>query len=154
LYLFAQTGRLHSGIKKGGNYCERESLITKHEHTLESSLQVCVDKVGITLLCDWDILAFVYRHVTSLTSAEHIARLIGYESGVVGAALGRLDRQNLIERSRLSRGVRLYQVLNSNDVELRRCLQELVALAETRAGRLELAKRLKSSRASSVREEP
>ena len=99
--------------------------------------------MGISLLCDWDVFAFVYRHVTSLTSADHIARLVGYESKVVGAALDRLERQKLIERSRPSRGVRLYRVLTSKDGEHRRCLRELVTLSESRAGRLELAKRLR-----------
>jgi DNA-binding MarR family transcriptional regulator len=113
---------------------------------LELSLQSCVDNVGVSLLCDWDVFTFVYRHVTSLTSADQIARLIGYESGVVGGALDRLERQKLIERSRPSRGVRLYSVLNSNDVEHRCCLRKLVILSESRAGRLELAKRLKPAR--------
>jgi DNA-binding MarR family transcriptional regulator len=98
--------------------------------------------MGISLLCDWDVFAFVYHHITSLTSADEIARLIGYESKVVGTALDRLTQQKLIERSRPSRGVRLYRVLASQDVEHRRCLRELVTLSESRAGRLELAKRL------------
>ena len=98
--------------------------------------------VGISLLCDWDVFAFVYRHVTSLTTAEQIARLLGYESAVVGGALDRLESQKLIERSRPSRGVRLYRVANSKNVEHQRCLQELVTLSESRAGRLELARQL------------
>jgi DNA-binding MarR family transcriptional regulator len=128
-----------------------ESLITEREQTLESSLQRCVVNVGISLLCDWDVFAFVYRHVTSLTSADQIARFIGYESSVVGAALDRLERQKLIERSRPSRGVRLYRVLNSKDVEHRRCLRELVTLSESRAGRLELARQLSPVRSGCVR---
>jgi DNA-binding MarR family transcriptional regulator len=55
--------------------------------------------LGISLLTDWDLLAFVYRHGASLTSTDQIARLIGYESAVVGAALDRLERDKLIERS-------------------------------------------------------
>jgi DNA-binding MarR family transcriptional regulator len=110
--------------------------------------------VGISLLCDWDVFAFVYRHVTSLTSADHIARLVGYESKIVGRALDRLERQKLIERSRPSRGVRLYRVLASKDVEHRSCLRELLTLSESRAGRLELAKRLSPVRSEWVREDP
>jgi DNA-binding transcriptional ArsR family regulator len=117
-------------------------LIFERERTLESSLQNCIDTVGISLLCDWDVFAFVYRHVTSLSCADQIARLVGYESRVVGGALDRLEQQKLIERSRPSHGVRLYRVLNSPDVEHRRCLRELVTLSESRPGRLELAKRL------------
>ncbi len=109
--------------------------------------------VGISLLCDWDVFAFVYRHVTSLTTAEQIARLVGYESGVVGGALDRLESQKLIERSRPSRGVRLYRVLTSKDVEHQRCLQELVALSESRAGRLELARQLSPVPSDCVRGE-
>jgi hypothetical protein len=130
----------------------KESLITKREQKLESSLQSCALNVGISLLCDWDVFAFVYRHVTSLTTAEQIARLLGYESGVVGGALDRLESQKLIERSRPSRGVRLYRVKNSNDVEHERCLRELVRLSESRAGRLELARQLNSVSSGSLRE--
>jgi DNA-binding MarR family transcriptional regulator len=129
-------------------------MIIERERTLESALQRCVDSVGISLLCDWDVFAFVYRHVTSLTSADQIARLVGYESKVVGGALDRLERQKLIERSRPSRGVRLYRVLSSMEVEHRRCLQELLMLLESRAGRLELAKRLSPVRPEWAREEP
>jgi DNA-binding MarR family transcriptional regulator len=129
-------------------------IIIERERTLESSLQSCVDRVGISLLCDWDVFAFVYRHVTSLTSADHIARLVGYESKVVGRALDRLERQKLIERSRPSRGVRLYRVLASKDVEHRSCLRELLTLSESRAGRLELAKRLSPVRSEVVPEAP
>jgi DNA-binding MarR family transcriptional regulator len=131
---------------EGTNLGEIKNIIG-HERVLETSLQACVDSVGISLLCDWDVFAFVYRHVTSLTSADQIARLVGYDSRVVGTALDRLERQNLIERSRPSRGVRLYRVLNSKDVEHQKCLRELVALSESRTGRLELAKRLNPVRA-------
>jgi DNA-binding MarR family transcriptional regulator len=121
---------------------------------LESSLESCVDSVGISLLCDWDVFAFVYRHVTSLTSADHIARLVGYESKIVGRALDRLERQKLIERSRPSRGVRLYRALASKDVEHQSCLRELLTLSESRVGRLELAKRLSPVRSELVLEAP
>jgi DNA-binding MarR family transcriptional regulator len=127
--------------------------MTEREPTLESSLQRCVVNVGISLLCDWDVFAFVYRHITSLTTAEQIARLLGYESAVVGGALDRLESQKLIERSRPSRGVRLYRVTNSKDVEHQRCLQELVSLSESRAGRLELARQLSPVSSGSVRRE-
>jgi DNA-binding MarR family transcriptional regulator len=136
---------------KGATSLGEVNLIIERERTLESSLQSCVDRLGISLLCDWDVFAFVYRHVTSLTSADHIARLVGYESRVVGDALDRLECQKLIERSRPSRGVRLYRVLNSKDVDHRRCLQELVTLSESRAGRLELVKRMNPVRSDGVR---
>ena len=109
--------------------------------------------MGISLLCDWDVFAFVYRHVTSLTTAEQIARLIGYEIAVVGGALDRLESQELIERSRPSRGARLYRVINSKDLEHQRFLQELVNLSESRAGRLELVRQLSPVSSGCVRVE-
>jgi DNA-binding MarR family transcriptional regulator len=95
----------------------------------------------------------VYRHVTSLTTAEQIARLLGYESAAVGGALERLETQKLIESSRPSRGVRLYRVINSKDVEHQRCLQKLVSLSESRAGRIELARHLSPFSSGSLRGE-
>jgi DNA-binding MarR family transcriptional regulator len=148
---FAQLVRLNTAITKVGDNTERENLfITGREQMLESPLQRCVVNVGISLLCDWDVFAFVYRHVSSLATVDQIARLVGYESGVVRGALDRLEGQKLIERSRLSRGVRLYRVLSLKDVEHRRCLQKLVALSESRAGRLELARLLSPIRSCRV----
>jgi DNA-binding MarR family transcriptional regulator len=129
------------------------SLITEHAHTLESSLQRCVVNVGISLLCDWDVFAFVYRHVTSLITAEQIARLVGYESAVVSSALDRLENQKLIECSRPSRGVRLYRVLSLKDAEHQRCLHELVTLSGSRAGRLELVRYLSPATGGAAFEE-
>ena len=111
--------------------------------------------VGITLLSEWDVLAFVYRHGATLTSAGQIARLIGYESTVVGGALDRLERQKLIECSRPSHGVhevRIYRISASADAEPRRCIQQLFGLSESRAGRLLLEKRLKRGRPDAARE--
>jgi len=101
-----------------------------------------LDSLGISLLSEWDVLAFVYRHGASLASSDQIARLIGYESTVVRAALDRLEGENFIERSRLSRGVRFYRILASTDAERQRRLQQIISLSQTRVGRLQLAKRL------------
>ena len=111
--------------------------------TPESTVQTCLDSMGISLLSEWDVLSFVYRHGASLANSDQIARLIGYESTVVRDALDRLESENLIERSRPSNGVRFYRLLASTDAGRQRCLQQVVSLSETRAGRLLLAKRLK-----------
>jgi DNA-binding MarR family transcriptional regulator len=109
--------------------------------------------MGISLLSEWDVLAFVYRHGASLASGDQIARLIGYESTVVRAALERLESENLIECSRPSNGVRFYRILASTDAGRQRCLQQIVSLSETRAGRLLLTKQLKPDGSESGREE-
>ena len=115
---------------------------------LESTVQACLDSLGISLLSEWDVLSFVCRHGASLASSDQIARLIGYESTVVRDALDRLESKNLIERSRPSNGVRFYRILASTDAGRQRCLQQIVSVSETRAGRLLLAKRLKPDRSN------
>jgi DNA-binding MarR family transcriptional regulator len=131
----------------------RTNFVIESEKDPELDVQSCLEGMGISLLSEWDVLVFVFRHGASLTSADQIARLIGYESTVVDGALKRLEREKLIERSRPSQGVRFYRILASMDAEHRRCLQQLVSLSESRAGRLLLAKRLKPVRSDSGREE-
>lgn len=144
MFLFAQIASVPACYE-----CSRyqvlfgDKLIIECENNLELSVQSCIEGLGISLLSDWDVLAFVHRHGVSLTSADQIACLIGYESAVVGGVLDRLEREKLIERSRPSQGVRFYRILTPTDAGRRRCLQQLVSLSESRAGRLLLTKRLK-----------
>jgi DNA-binding MarR family transcriptional regulator len=123
------------------------------ENPTALSVESCLERVGISLLSEWDVFAFVYRHRARLISADQIACLIGYESTVVGGALDRLEREKLIEHSRLSQGVRFYRILSSTDAGHQRCLRQLVSLSESRAGRLRVAKLLTPARSESRRED-
>jgi hypothetical protein len=134
------------------NFGLEDNAIIECEPNSEVSVQSCLESMGISLLSDWDMLAFVYRHGASLTSTDQIARLIGYESAVVGDALDRLERNKLIERSGPPQGVRLHRL--STEAGHWRGLQQLVSLTETRAGRLLLTKLLKPVPLESGREEP
>jgi DNA-binding MarR family transcriptional regulator len=131
----------------------RANFVIEREKPMEPSVQNCLHGVGISLLSELDVLIFVYRHRASLTSADQIARLIGYESKVVSDVLDRLERKKLIERSRPSQGVCFYRILASMDAGHRCCLQQIISLSETRAGRLQLAGRLKTLNSDSGREE-
>jgi DNA-binding MarR family transcriptional regulator len=106
--------------------------------------------VGVSTLSEWDVLTFLHRHGTSLTSAAEIALLLGGNKAGVSAALDRLAALGLIERSRGSQGVRLYQISVLADPSRYSCLMELMSLAENRDGRLLLLKHLprESSRPS------
>ena len=97
--------------------------------------------LGIELLCQWDVLVFLYRHQSSLVSAEHIARFLGYATAEVVAALDSLESAVLVERSRVSQGVRLYQVTASADPALRDALERLMTLDDNHTVRLLLARR-------------
>ena len=108
------------------------------------SVCYCLARLGISQLGDWDVLAFVHRHGVNLTSPEQMARLVGHESTVVSDALDRLLSRKFIERSRPSRGVHLYQTIALPDPERTQCLEYLIRSTQSRSGRLQLTKELKS----------
>ena len=99
--------------------------------------------LGIESLCQWDVLVFLCRHLASLVSAEHIARLLGYETGAVVAALDGLESLGLVDRSRVDQGVRLYQFAAPEDTGRGDTLGRLLTLADSRDGRLLLTKKLR-----------
>jgi predicted transcriptional regulator len=99
---------------------------------VESLLQL----LGIESLQHLDVLVFLYRHHSSLTSADQIARLLGYETKAVINAVHTLESSGLVKRSRVSQGTRLYEVLVPEDSPKRDAFSQLMSLAGTRAGRL------------------
>ena len=101
--------------------------------------------LGIESLFQWDVLVFLYRHQSSLVSAEDIARLLGYAAAAVVAALDSLESSGLVERSRVSQGVRLYQLTAPADPTRRDALERLMTLADSHTVRLPLGRRLRSS---------
>jgi DNA-binding MarR family transcriptional regulator len=101
--------------------------------------------LGIESLRQWDVLVFLYRHQSSLVSAEHIARFLGYATAEVVAALDSLESAGLVERSRVSQGVRLYQLTAPADLTRRDALERLMTLADSYAVRLLLARRLRAA---------
>jgi DNA-binding IclR family transcriptional regulator len=100
--------------------------------------------LGISLLGDWDVLNFLYRHRVVLGSSEQIARLLGYPTKAVSDALDRLEPQGLIKRTRSSEGVWLYQfVFSGTHLAPESCFRRLMSLVENRTGRLLLVNRLR-----------
>jgi len=77
------------------------------ENPPDLQVEKWLETLGIESLCQWDVLVFLYRHPISLFGAEYLACLLGYASGPVVAAL---DALRLVERSRVSQGVRLYRL--------------------------------------------
>jgi DNA-binding MarR family transcriptional regulator len=99
--------------------------------------------LGIELLCQWDVLVFLYRHQASLVSAEDIARLLGHPTGEVVAALACLESRGLVGRSRVDQGVRLYQFTAPQTPRDENAVDQLLTLAGTRAVRLLLSRTLR-----------
>jgi DNA-binding MarR family transcriptional regulator len=102
-----------------------------------------LETLGVSLSIEWDALTFVYHHATSLCTAAQMARLIGYDKAETAAALHRLEALGLIERSRVSQGLRFYRCPALLEPVRRACLMELMNLAHDRAGRMLLLKHLK-----------
>jgi biotin operon repressor len=94
----------------------------------------------ITSLQHWDMLVFLSRHQTSLVSAERMARLLGYSTGEVVAALEHLEALGFVEWSRASRGVRLYQFTAPANTPPGDACHRLLRVADSRTVRLLLAK--------------
>ena len=95
----------------------------------------------IASLHHWDMLVFLYRHPTSLVSAEHIARLLGYATGEAVTALDHLEALGFVARSRTSQGVRLYQFTAPANTPPGDACHRLMRVADSRAVRLLLAKK-------------
>jgi hypothetical protein len=110
---------------------------------MDLSPEHCLKSLGISLLSELDVLVFVHRRKTSLTSVKQISSLIGHDQAAVSIALGQLEREMLIEPSIASQGLRFYRILRQEDGERQQCFWQLVSLAETRAGRLQLTKHLR-----------
>jgi hypothetical protein len=106
-----------------------------------------LEVLGISLLSEWDVLIYLYRHGTVLTSAAQIATFLGHDSAPVIAALDRLESLGFIVRSRGSQGVRLYRFSIPKDPARCSGFMELMILAEKRAGRLLLLQQLQRDKA-------
>jgi DNA-binding MarR family transcriptional regulator len=98
--------------------------------------------IGLTEICQWDVLVFLQRHRDALVTPELISRLIGYRPALITIALDHLESLGLVERSRLSQGARLYQLLELDGAR-GRDFRELRALADSRTGRLTMMKELR-----------
>lgn len=101
--------------------------------------------LGIESLCQGDVLLFLNRHQTSLASAERIARLLGYETNSIIAALDRLENLGFVDRSRVNGGARFYQFVTPVDPSRGEPLGQLMTLLESRAGRLRVARHLQQN---------
>ena len=113
-----------------------------HENTPDIPSEDWLRTLGIESLCQGDVLVFLYRHQTSLASAEIIARLLGHETGPVIAALERLENLGFVDRSRVNRGERLYQFVTPAEPSRGEPLGRLMTLLDSRVGRLLVARQL------------
>ena len=101
--------------------------------------------LGINTTSQWDVVVFLHRHRTALLNADNIARLMRYKTAPIIAALDSLETLGLVDRSRLSQGARLYQ-LSLLDGPRGHAFEQLLALSESRTGRLAISEKLNNIR--------
>jgi len=114
------------------------------EESQDGSVQESLEALGVALLSEWDSLAFLYHHSASLGTVAQIAQFVGHDKREIGAALQRLETLGLVQRSRISQGIRIYQFSEPSEPGRRSCLLSLMSLAQNRTGRLRLLQQLKS----------
>jgi hypothetical protein len=122
---------------------QRKSKMMPHEDISGAEIDGWLKTLGLTSRCQWDVLVFLYRHQTSLVGAEFIARLLGYASDPVVAALDVLESLGLVQRSRVSQIVRLYRFTVPSDPRRADAWRRLLPFVSHRAGRVRLAQRLR-----------
>jgi hypothetical protein len=115
----------------------------REKASLESEIQDCLGIIGISLLSDWDLLTFVYRHGPSLTTTDHISKLVGYEKNSRRCSARSAGTRNAYRTCGGPRRARLYRMSTSKDAQHRGYLQQVIALSESRDGRLLVVRLLK-----------
>jgi hypothetical protein len=95
--------------------------------------------LGLVSRCQWEVLVFLSLHYSTLLGAADLARLMGYASHEIIAALDTLEALGLVERSRVSQGARWYWFYIPLDTPCHKAFAQLQALAGHRAGRMLLA---------------
>jgi hypothetical protein len=115
------------------------------DHQPDLQVEGWLKTLGIESLCQWDVLIFLYRHQSTLVRAEHIASLLGDATAEVVAALDSLESSGLVQPSRVSQGVRLYQLTPPADPTRGDASERLMSLADSHTVRLLLARRMRGS---------
>jgi hypothetical protein len=120
-----------------------------HASLSDADVEGLLSSLGVESLCQWDALVFLYRHQTTLVGADYLARLLGYATDPIIAALDVLESLGLVDRSRVSRGARLYQFIAPIGPPRGEAFRRLLELADDRGGRLLLSQRLRRADRSS-----
>ena len=90
--------------------------------------------LGVTSLCQWEVLVFCYHHQATLLTVADFARLLGQASQAIVSALDTLEARALLVRSRVSQGARLYQCSVALDSPRGAAFGRLLTLANDPAG--------------------
>jgi len=102
--------------------------------------------LGVTSLCQWEVLVFCYDHQATLLTVVDFARLLGQASHAIVSALETLEARALLVRSRVSQGACLYQCRVALDSPRGAALGRLLTLAHDPAGLARIVQQLRQDR--------
>jgi hypothetical protein len=105
------------------------------EPPANAEVEGLLEVLGVESLCQWDVMVFLYRHQTTLVGADYLARLLGYATEPVIEALDALESLELVARSRVSQGARLYQFTVPPGPPRGAAFDRLLELVSHRSGR-------------------
>jgi len=88
-------------------------------------------------------MIFLYRHRDSLMGADHLGRLLGYETESIVATMEELEALGLVRCSRVSQGARFYDFIPSSEAQSHLALERLLAFSRHRTGRVRLSMQLR-----------
>jgi hypothetical protein len=111
----------------------------------DTDLEGWLNALCITSLDQWDVLVFLDRHHATLLGICRLARCLESPQEAVLAALHGLEVLGLVERSRVSHGVRLYQLSVPVTRSRGHAWTHLLALASSRVGRVRPVTRFRGS---------
>jgi hypothetical protein len=94
--------------------------------------------LDISAIAEWDVLAFLHRHGTTIAGGVYLVRMIGYNQSMIESALDKLTRSGLIQGSRGSDGIGLYKSIPLDTPARQNSFEALIKLADQRNGRLHL----------------
>jgi hypothetical protein len=117
-----------------------------HDFPPDTAIAGWLRTLGVASLCQWDVLVFLARHQTTLLGAVDLARLLGYATDAIVVALDVLDSLDLVVRSRVSQGARLYQFRIPPGSPRGEAFARLQALTAHRPGRVRVAQQLQLDR--------
>lgn len=102
----------------------------------------CLAIWEISLLEEWDLLVFLYRHRNSLLTVEQMSLLVGYSKRAFAKALIKFETAGLVRRSHSSQGIQFTQLVTEVDVARRDSFELLVSLFENSLVRARVAGKL------------
>ena len=106
--------------------------MVEQDQSSDASVQGYIEDSGLVSLAELDVLVFLFRHQSSLPSAEQIARLLGHPSDAVGTAIENLEGHKLVLKSRRSQGSFLL-IFFRNTAGLQQSLRQSIRLADHRS---------------------